>query len=106
MLGNNGLGIFEAKTDFHRNLKVLCLAVNNLSTDLGDLKPVKVTQGLGRATNSILNGRVNALSGCANDFSEAVGAIRHVFSQESGSVRCEFHLIVPEIASERAIRCN
>jgi hypothetical protein len=83
---------------------VLCLTVNDLTPDLGDLKPIKVTQRLSRATNPILNGRINTLSGCANDFSEAIGAIRHVFSQESGSVRCEFHLIVPENASERAIR--
>ena len=106
MLGNNGLGIFEAETDFHRNLKVLCLAVNNLSTDLGDLKPVKVTQRLSSATNPILNGRINALSRCANDFSEAVGPIRHFFSQGSGAFRCEFQLIVPEIAGGRAIHCN
>jgi len=106
MLASNESGIFEAKPDFHGNLKVLCFAVDDLTADLSDLKPVKVTQGLSRATDPILNGRINALSRCANDFSEAVGPIRHFFSQGSGAFRCEFQLIVPEIAGGRAIHCN
>jgi len=80
MLADNRSGVLEAKTDFHGNLKVLSLAVRDLTADLSDLKPVKVTQRLGCSTDPILNGRVNALSGCANDFSEAVGPIGHVFS--------------------------
>ena len=106
MLASNESGIFEAKANLHGNLKVLSLAVNDLTADLSDLKPVKVTQRLSRATNPILNGRINTLSGCANDFSEAVGPIRHFFSQGSGAFRCEFQLIVPEIARGRAIHCN
>jgi hypothetical protein len=56
MLASNESGIFEAKADLHGNLKVLCLAVDDLTADLSDLKPVEVTQGLSRATNPILNG--------------------------------------------------
>ena len=106
MLASKESGIFEAKADLHGNLKVLGLTVHDLTADLSDLEPVKVTQRLGRATNPILNGRINALSGCANDFSEAVGPVRHFFSHVSGAFQCEFQLIVPEIAGQRAIRSN
>jgi hypothetical protein len=69
--------VLETEPDLHANLDVLDLAVDDLPTHLGDLKPVEVTQGLGSPFDAIADRLINALVGRANDLAHTVRSIRH-----------------------------
>jgi hypothetical protein len=77
-------GVFESEANLDSHLEVIDLAVANVTANLSDLEPIQVTQRLCRTLDAVSDGRIDALSGCADDFSDAVCAIRHVDSSTSG----------------------
>jgi len=69
--------VFQPESHLHSDLEVADLTVANVPTDVGHFKPVQVSNCLSRPCNSVANCLIEALVGSADDFRQAVCAIRH-----------------------------
>src|SRR5699024_80969 len=80
------LVVFQAETDFHRNLIVRDLRVLYMPADPGDLEPVEMAQGLPGPMDAVFYGLGDPLGRGPDDFRNTIGAITHMTMMQARRV--------------------
>ena len=71
--------VLEPEPDFHGDLEVLDVTLDDVAPDLGHLEPVEVPDGFGRPPHAVAHRLLDAVARGADDFGDPVGAVAHVF---------------------------
>src|SRR5687767_12749543 len=82
--------VLEPEPDLHADLEVGQLVVLHRPSDLGDLEPVDVAQGLGGSTDAVADRLVDAVRAAADDLGDAIDVV-HAGSEPRLTRPCPPH---------------
>jgi hypothetical protein len=77
MAAESAVSILDSETDFHDDLIVRDLVVDDMTARLDHLEPVQVLDGFSCLGNGVIDCIVSACCRCANEFDDLVGVAGH-----------------------------